>query len=151
MESIDRKILELLGQDGRMSYTDIGRETGLSTSAAQQRVRRLEQRGIITGYTAIVDHGQLDKHLTAIITLKPFDLSEPESVPDKLAQLPEIVTCFSVAGDASYLILARVESSLELEGLLARIRSQAGCATHTTLVLSVPFEGRLTLPEADVL
>ena len=55
MESMDRHILGLLARDGRMSYTDIGRATGLSTSAAQQRVRRLEQRGIITGYRAIVD------------------------------------------------------------------------------------------------
>ena len=58
MEKLDRRILALLARDGRMSYTDIGKETGLSTSAAQQRVRRLEQRGVIKGYTAVLDAGR---------------------------------------------------------------------------------------------
>ena len=64
MESTDQQILALLARDGRMSYTDIGRETGLSTSAAQQRVRRLEQRGVITGYRALVNPEALGKLLT---------------------------------------------------------------------------------------
>ena len=59
MEPLDRRILSLLARDGRMSYTDIGKETGLSTSAAQQRVRRLEQRGVINGYRAELDQAQL--------------------------------------------------------------------------------------------
>ena len=54
MEEIDRQILRLLSQDGRMSFTDLGRATGLSTSAVHQRVRRLEQRGVIRGYTVVV-------------------------------------------------------------------------------------------------
>ena len=69
MESTDQQILELLAHDGRMSYTDIGRETGLSTSAAQQRVRRLEQRGVITGYKAQIDPESLGLMLTAFISL----------------------------------------------------------------------------------
>ena len=75
MESTDRQILTLLAKDGRMSYTDIGRETGLSTSAAQQRVRRLEQRGLITGYRAELSAEALGLALTAFIheRMRPKD------------------------------------------------------------------------------
>ncbi len=55
MEELDRQIVDLLVKDGRMSYTDLGKATGLSTSAVHQRVRRLEQRGVIRGYAAVVD------------------------------------------------------------------------------------------------
>ena len=75
MEALDRQLVELLCADGRMSYTDLGKETGLSTSAVHQRVRRLEQRGVIKGYTAVVDHEALGLPLTAFISIKPIDPS----------------------------------------------------------------------------
>ena len=64
MEDLDRKIVALLAADGRMSFTDLGKATGLSTSAVHQRVRRLEQRGVIRGYAAVVDHEELGLPLT---------------------------------------------------------------------------------------
>ncbi|WP_040160695.1 Lrp/AsnC family transcriptional regulator [Nigerium massiliense] len=142
MESTDQQILALLARDGRMSYTDIGRETGLSTSAAQQRVRRLEQRGVITGYRALVDPGSLGKVLTAMIELRATDPDAEELVPERIAELPEVVTCYSVAGDASHMLIAQVGTPLELESLLTKIRTSARVSTRTTLVLSVPFEHR---------
>lgn len=145
MEEMDRRILALLVADGRMSYTDIGRETGLSTSAAQQRVRRLEQRGIIKGFTARIDPQSLGKPLTAFIALQPFDESQPDDTPDRLQNMPEIVSCYSVAGEASYLIKVEVATPSDLERLLTEIRTVARVSTRTTLVLSVPFEYRPTL------
>ena len=87
MESTDHQILELLAHDGRMSYTDIGRETGLSTSAAQQRVRRLEQRGVITGYRAVLDPEALGKMITAFVQLRPLDPTTDDQIPEKIAAL----------------------------------------------------------------
>lgn len=142
MESTDLQILRLLSRDGRMSYTDIGRETGLSTSAAQQRVRRLEQRGVITGYRATIAPEALGKILTAFVQLRSLDPVTDDEVPERLAGLPEVVSCYSVAGDASHLLVVRVGSPLELEGLLSQIRRCAGVSTHTTLVLSVPYADR---------
>ena len=142
MESIDRQILSLLSNDGRMSYTDIGRETGLSTTAAQQRVRRLEQRGIITGYRAVVDPTAIGLMLKAVISLKASDPGHEDIVPSRLAELPELVTCYSVAGEASHLLIAHVAGPAELEDLLSRIRNAAGASTQTQLVLSAPFEDR---------
>lgn len=142
METIDRQILGLLARDGRMSYTDIGRETGLSTSAAQQRVRRLEQRGIITGYRATIDPGALGKLLTAFISMSASDPTLEDQIPQRLAHLPGAVSCYSVAGEASHLMMVQVATPSELEALLTQIRSTAGVSTHTTLVLSVPFHDR---------
>lgn len=145
MESTDRQILTLLARDGRMSYTDIGRETGLSTSAAQQRVRRLEQRGLITGYRAVLSAEALGLALTAFIALKGTDPVTDDQIPERLSHLPNVVSCYSVAGDASYILIVQVESPAALETLLAQIRLASGASTHTTLVLSVPFRERAVL------
>jgi Lrp/AsnC family transcriptional regulator, leucine-responsive regulatory protein len=142
MEKLDRRILALLARDGRMSYTDIGKETGLSTSAAQQRVRRLEQRGVIKGYTAILDSAELGLMVTAFVAIKPFDPGQRDDAPDRLKDIEEIISCYSVAGDASYLLKVQVQSMAHLEALLARIRSAGKVSTHTTTVLSVPYEDR---------
>ncbi|GAB2609373.1 Lrp/AsnC family transcriptional regulator [Streptomyces capparidis] len=142
MEDLDRQIVRLLLADGRMSYTDLGRATGLSTSAVHQRVRRLEQRGVIRGYTAIVDPEAVGLPLTAFISVKPFDPSAPDDVPERLAEVHEIEACHSVAGDESYILKVRVATPGELEHLLARVRSLAGVSTRTTVVLSTPYEAR---------
>ncbi len=142
MEEIDRKIVTLLARDGRMSFTDLGKATGLSTSAVHQRVRRLEQRGVIQGYAAVVDYDAIGLPLTAFIAVKPFDPSQPDDAPDQLEDIAEIEACHSVAGDESYLLKVRVASPGDLEDLLARIRSKASVSTRTTIVLSTPFEAR---------
>ena len=125
-----------------MSYTDIGKETGLSTSAAQQRVRRLEQRGVIKGYHACVDSAEIGLMVTAFVAIKPFDPSQADDAPDRLEHLQEVVSCYSVAGEPSYLLKVQVPTMTHLESLLSRIRADAGVSTHTTTVLSTPYENR---------
>ena len=142
MEKLDRRILSLLARDGRMSYTDIGKETGLSTSAAQQRVRRLEQRGVIKGYTAILDATELGLLVTAFVAIKPFDPSQPDDAPERLQGIEEIVSCYSVAGEANSLLKVQAPTMQHLESTLGRIRSEAKVSTDTTTVLSIPFEDR---------
>jgi Lrp/AsnC family leucine-responsive transcriptional regulator len=142
VEDLDRQIVRLLAADGRMSYTDLGRATGLSTSAVHQRVRRLEQRGVIRGYAAIVDAQAVGLPLTAFISLKPIDASAPDDAPQRLADVPEIEACHSVAGEESYILKVRVSAPGDLEALLATIRSRANVSTRTTIVLSTPYEAR---------
>lgn len=142
MEDLDRQIVRLLVRDGRMSYTDVGKATGLSTSAAHQRVRRLEQRGIIRGYGAVVDAEALGLPLTAFISVKPIDPAAPDDAPERLADLEEVEACHSVAGDESYILKVRVGAPGDLETLLAKIRAAANVSTRTTVVLSTPYEGR---------
>ena len=139
---MDRKILGLLADDGRMSYTDLGKATGLSTSAVHQRVKRLEERGLILGYGATIDHAAAGKPLTAFVSITPIDPAEPDDAPERLTHLDAIEACHSVAGDESYILKVRVRDPGELEQLLQEIRSAAGVRTRTTVVLSTAWEGR---------
>jgi Lrp/AsnC family transcriptional regulator, leucine-responsive regulatory protein len=142
VEDLDRRILTLLATDGRMSFTDLGKATGLSTSAVHQRVKRLEQRGLIKGYGATIDYDQVGMPLTAFISIRPIDPSQPDDSPDRLAGISEIESCWSVAGDESYILKVRVSAPTDLENLLARVRAAANVSTRTTIVLSTPYESR---------
>ncbi|WP_217996718.1 Lrp/AsnC family transcriptional regulator [Nocardioides jensenii] len=142
MEETDRAILTLLATDGRMSFTDLGKATGLSTSAVHQRVKRLESRGLIKGYGATIDHDQTGLPLTAFISITPIDPSQPDDYPERLADISHIESCWSVAGEESYILKVRVATPGDLEELLARIRGAANVSTRTTIVLSTPYENR---------
>ena len=142
MEDTDRTIVRLLAADGRMSFTDLGKATGLSTSAVHQRVKRLEKRGLITGYGASVNHEELGLALTAFVSVTPIDNSQPDDYPERLRSIAEIESCWSVAGDESYILKIRVATPRDLEDLLARIRGAASVSTRTTIVLSTPYENR---------
>ncbi len=142
MEETDRQILTLLASDGRMSFTDLGKATGLSTSAVHQRVKRLESRGLIQSYAAVLDYDLVGLPLTAFISIRPIDPSQPDDSPERLRDITEIESCWSVAGDESYILKIRVSTPGDLEDLLARIRAAANVSTRTTIVLSTPYEGR---------
>ena len=142
MEDLDRQILRLLADDGRRSYTDLAKDTGLSVSAVHQRVRRLEQRGLLRGYRAVLDADQVGLPLTAFVSIKPIDPAAPDDAPDRLAHLTAIEACHSVAGDESYILKVRVATPAALESLLQEIRAAASVSTRTTVVLSTPFEDR---------
>ena len=142
MEEIDRKIVSLLARSGRMSFTELARQAGLSVSAVHQRVRRLETEGVITGYVALCDPEVIGLPLTAFVSIKPFDAAAPDDLPDRLRHLQEIEACHSVAGDENYILKVRVASPAALEDLLQRIRSAANVSTRTTVVLSTPYENR---------
>ncbi len=140
MEDIDRRIVDLLAKDGRISYTDLGKALGMSTSAVHQRVRRLEQRGIVKGYTAKLDHSAVGRGMTAFISITPLDPAAPDDIPERLHGVTEIEECHSVAGDENYILKVRVGTPPDLEALLARVRGVANVSTRTTVVLSTPWE-----------
>lgn len=142
MEDLDRQIVRLLAADGRRSYTDLAKDTGLSVSAVHQRVRRLEKRGVLRGYHADVNPDEIDLPLTAFVSLKPIDPAAPDDAPDRLRHLPAIEACHSVAGEESYILKVRVAGPSALESLLQEIRAAANVSTRTTVVLSTPYEGR---------
>jgi Lrp/AsnC family leucine-responsive transcriptional regulator len=142
VEEIDRKILLLLAHDGRMSFTDLARQAGLSVSATHQRVRRLERRGVIRGYAAVINPADAGLPLTAFVSIKPFDPAAADDAPDRLAHLSAIEACHSVAGEENYILKVRVASPAALEILLSEIRAAANVSTRTTIVLSTPYENR---------
>ena len=142
MEDTDRTIVRLLAADGRMSFTDLGKATGLSTSAVHQRVKRLEKRGVITGYGASVSHEELGLALTAFVSITPIDPSQPDDYPERIRGIRAIESCWSVAGEESYILQVRTATPATLEALLARVREAAHVATRTTIVLSTYYENR---------
>ncbi len=141
-DDVDRQLVRRLADDGRVSYTDLARETGLSVSAVHARVRRLESRGVLRGYAAVVDAEQIGLPLTAFVSITPLDPGQPDDAPERLRHIREIEACHSVAGAESYILKVRVPSPGDLEALLQQIRTVAQVATRTTIVLSTPWEAR---------
>jgi Lrp/AsnC family leucine-responsive transcriptional regulator len=139
---VDRALLAALARDGRASYTELAERVGLSVSAVHQRVRRLEQRGLITGYHANLDAKALGLGLTAFVSITPIEAAQPDDAPARLAHLSAIEACHSVAGAESYILKVRVASPDALETLLAEIRAAANVTTRTTVVLSTFYEDR---------
>ena len=125
-----------------MSFTDLARQTGLSVSATHQRVRRLERRGLIRGYAAVINPADAGLPLTAFVSIKPFDPAAADDAPQRLEHLAAIEACHSVAGEENYILKVRVASPGDLENLLSEIRAAANVATQTTIVLSTPYENR---------
>ena len=138
----DLEIIAALQDDARATYADIGRRVGLSASSVHERVRKLEQTGAIRGYRAVVDPGALGLFVTALIAVTPFDPTQPDDLPERVRDFGEVVDCLSVAGEANYVLKVRVRATADLEDLIQRLREKAEVHTRTTVVLSVPFEGR---------
>lgn len=141
-DPIDRLIAATLVADGRSTLKSLAEATGLSVSAVQARVRRLESDGVIRGYTAEIDPEALGLPLAAIIAITPLDPEQEYDVPERLAGLSEVEACHSVAGEDSFVLFVRVASPRALEELIREIRRRANVSTRTTVVLQTFFERR---------
>src|SRR5690348_7552843 len=147
LDDIDRVLARELVADGRATLAQLAATAGLSVSAVQSRVRRLESRGVVTGYTARIDPEAVGKMLSAFVAITPLDPSQPDDAPARLEHIPAIVSCHSVAGDESYVLLVRVESPRALEDLLQQIRTTANVRTRSTIILQTFYSGREIMPE----
>jgi Lrp/AsnC family leucine-responsive transcriptional regulator len=142
LDERDLSIVAALQDDARATYAEVARRVGLSPSSVHQRVRRLEAAGVIRGYRAVVDPEALGLYVTALVSVMPLDPKQPDDLPQRVQELPEIEDCFSVAGDENYVLKVRTRTTGDLEDLLRRLREKAGVRTRTTVVLSIPFEHR---------
>jgi Lrp/AsnC family leucine-responsive transcriptional regulator len=107
LDDQDLVILQALQEDARGTFADIGRRAGLSTSSVHERVKKLEQAGVIRGYRAVVDPEALGLFVTALVSVTPLDPTAPDDVPERVRELPEIEACHSVAGQESYILKVR--------------------------------------------
>jgi Lrp/AsnC family leucine-responsive transcriptional regulator len=147
IDNIDRTLLRELVADGRATLAHLASTAGLSVSAVQSRVRRLESRGVISGYSARIAPDALGQQLSAFVAITPLDPSEPDDAPARLEHIGEIEACYSVAGEESYVLLVHVESARALEELLQRIRSAANVKTRSTIILQTFYCDRRQIPE----
>ncbi|NGP03942.1 Lrp/AsnC family transcriptional regulator [Rhodococcus sp. 14C212] len=140
LDEIDRLLMRELVADGRATLATLAEKAGLSISAVQSRVRRLEARQVIRGYAAKVDPEALGLMLSAFVAITPLDPSQPDDAPARLRHIDAIESCHSVAGDESYILLVRVASPRALEQLLQEIRATANVATRSTVILQTFYE-----------
>ena len=147
LDEIDRTLVRELVADGRVTLAHLAATTGLSVSAVQSRVRRLETRNVVTGYSARVDPEAFGHMLSAFVAITPLDPSQPDDAPTRLEHIAEIEACYSVAVEESYVLFVRVESPRDLETLLQRIRTAANVRTRSTIILNTFYSDRVYLPE----
>lgn len=141
MDAKDRRIIALLEKDARLGYGDIGKKVGLAGSSVHDRVRKLEKAGIIKGYRAEVDLEAVGLPISAIVSLA-LRPSSPTDIPAKVAEFPQVESCYSVAGDNSYALMVRAPTTRDLEELLDGLRAKLEVVTRSTVVLSTPFQRR---------
>lgn len=146
MDPKDRAILEVLQEDARATYAQIGAQVGLSASTVHDRVRKLERAGVIKGYRAAVDPPSVGLDVTALVSVMPLDPSQPDDLPDRITEFVEVEDCYSVAGHENYILKVRTRTTGDLEDLLRRLREKAAVQTRTTVCLSIPFEDRPLRP-----
>lgn len=141
MDEIDHRIVALLREDARRSFADIGTHVSLSAPAVKRRVDRLEESGVIRGYSAALDAEAFGWHSDALVALYCEGRMSAAEVRAAVAPLTEVAAAYTVAGEASAILHVRATDSKHLERTLERIRDAPGVTrTHTQVVLSTLFE-----------
>ena len=146
-DAIDAHILDALAKDARTSVASLARQIGLSSPSVSERIRRLEDAGVITGYTLVIDPTALGLPLTAWLRIRPVP-GQLQKVADILRSLPEIVECDRITGEDCFIARAHLRSVDELESLIDQIIPHA--MTNTSIVQSSPVARRLP-PLVDLL
>ena len=141
MDDIDLKILDILQKHGRTRRNDLAEKVDLSIPAVSERLRKLEEAEIITGYFAKLDHKKLGKDITAFITVTVDSSKHFSAFVDHAGNTEEILECHAITGEGTHVLKIRTESPASLEKLLARIQSWQGVIkTTTSVVLSTSKE-----------
>ncbi len=148
IDETDVKILELLQKQGRTRRNDLAQKVDLSLPAVSERLRKLEESGIISGYFAKVDHTQLGKDITAFVVVTVDSSKHFGAFIEHASSTDDILECHAITGEGTHLLKARTENTASLEKLLAKIQSWQGVVkTTTSLVLSTTKETfRIKLP-----
>lgn len=142
MDDIDCQIVELLAQDGRMSYAKIAEHIGMSTGTAHQRVRRLRERGYITSFKADVNWEALGYPLDAFISIRDSESQGLGHLTTKLDAIPFIVSAKAVTGEFDLLLHIRARSSSHLGEILDEIRRIAPGPTRSLVTLTTYISGQ---------
>ncbi|KAB7672224.1 Lrp/AsnC family transcriptional regulator [Bacillus sp. B1-b2] len=141
MDSIDRDILMCLQSDARLSMTSLGKLIGLSQPAITERVKRLEEQGVIKRYSAIVSNEKVGKSTVAFIL---FRTTKCNNFVDYCKEALQVVECHRISGEHNYLIKVVVESTKELE-LFENDSMKYGDST-TLISLSSPIDNKPLIP-----
>jgi Lrp/AsnC family leucine-responsive transcriptional regulator len=143
VDAIDLSLVDLLRGNARLSYAELARQVGLSAPAVHERVGKLESSGVIRAYRAEVEPEAVGLGVTALIGIVEDSGGDAEDVLEAFRQMPEIESCYFMAGVESFLLKARVGTIAELEQLIVRLNRTPGVAsTRTGIALSTKWENR---------
>jgi len=136
------KALAVLQRDGRVTWSSLGEALGLTAPAAADRVRRLEEAGVVAGYTALLDAGSLGVDLTAFVSVSLSSHARRTAFLALIGRTPEILECHHIAGDEDFLLKVRCRGMGDLETLLTRKLKASGAVarSRTVVVLSTEKE-----------
>lgn len=140
IDKIDQKILNALIENSRISNTDLARLVGLSAPSVSERIKRMEEAGVINGFTISVNPEAIGLPLSVWLRIKPVP-GKHNRVAEILKKIPQIVECDRVTGEDCFIAKAHVESPIELEKMIDTIIPHA--MTNTSLIQSSPVEPRL--------
>ncbi len=142
-DAVDGQILQFLQREGRASYAEVGARVGMSAPSAHERAKKLEARGVIRGYAALVDPVALGLGVLAFMFVRQAPGTVVTDLTEDFAAIPEIEECHHVAGEADYLLKVRAPDTRNLERILRAIQTMPSVfATETQVVFSTPFERR---------
>src|SRR5271170_3150653 len=138
MDTVDLRLVDLLQRNGRATQLELAKTVGMSQPAVAERLRKLEERGVITGYAARVDAAALGLDITAFIGVGIEHPKFFDNFTGKVQTLAEVLECHRVAGDDSYLLKVKTRNTRSLDRLLVEVlRTIPGVTrTHTTIVLA---------------
>lgn len=143
LDRIDARIVELLQADGRRPYAELGAEVGISGPSAHERVRKLEMRGVIAAYAAVVPPESLGYPILAFTWLTQAPGTAAHDLTEGFAAIPEIEECHHIAGEADYLLKVRARDTRHLEAIIRRLETTPDVfSTETDVVFSSAFERR---------
>ena len=137
LDQVDQGILAMLQQDGRASASHIAQEIGMSIPAVTDRMKKLQESGVIMGFTTMLNHRKVGLDVSAFITVISESSSHYSDVVRETNNSPEIIQCFTTTGNGSHVLFALVENTHGLEKLLRKIQSWPGVMrTETQIILS---------------
>lgn len=140
LDETDMRLLDALVADARISIAELARLVGLSPPSVSERVKRLEEAGVIRGYTVTVDPNALGLPITAVLRIRPIP-GQLQKVVEVLQNVPEVVECDRVTGEDCFIARAHVRSVADLERVIDQVIPFA--MTNTAIVQSSPVQRRL--------
>ena len=146
LDEIDRQLLEALQDDAKVSLSRLGEKVGLSAPSVMERVRKLEQAGVIRGYHAVLDARGVDLDVAAFIGVRIQNPDAIESFEQWVEEVPHILECHHVTGGHTLMLKVKVSNTSALEKLIRRIRSAEGVAATETMVILSTHAERYKLP-----
>ena len=140
LDEIDRRLLEELEADGRLTMAELGRRISLSPPAVAERVQRLERTGVITGYRAVIDPKAIGYPLAAVVRVRPAS-RQLQRIPEIARATPEVVECYRITGEDCFFLRLHLRSIDDLEEILDRFVIYG--QTTTSIIHSAPVANRL--------